>query len=355
MKKGLLNLALVLTAGITLIVLIVFFVKLNNVSVSSNTEKDSAKQDSGDYSEDISKAPLSSLTGKQAENKDIKNDKDDEVQIVEPVDDGEKVTENPTPSAEPETVTPEEPPEDEKPSETQTEDAKLYTTYPVDISKIDPEKPIVALSFDDGPSSNTDTILETLAEYGAHATFFMVGENIDMYPERVKKVYESGCEVANHTINHKDLIKLSKEDIRKEVDGNQDKLNEVLGTNIDFLVRPPYGDTNETVKSTIAHPLIIWWVDTLDWQSKNADSVFAEVKKSTKDGSIILMHDLYKSTADAVKKVVPWLKEQGYQICSVSEMFAARGVKLENGKNYNSVIDAAKYKENKEGSKSGEE
>ena len=93
--------------------------------------------------------------------------------------------------------------------------------------------------------------------------------------------------------------------------------------------------------------MINWSVDTLDWKSRDADEVLKEVKNSTKDGSIILMHDLYSSTAEAVKKVVPWLVEQGYQICSVSEMFEARGVTLENGKVYNSCINAEKYKENK--------
>ena len=213
----------------------------------------------------------------------------------------------------------------------------------MDVSKIDPAKPIVALTFDDGPSANTASILETLNEYGAHATFFMVGENVTAHPDRVKMVYDAGCEVGNHTVSHKNLNNLSKKEIKKEIEDNQADINAALGVTISCLVRPPYGNVNDNVRETCKHPMINWSVDTLDWKSRNADSVFEEVKKSTKDGSIILMHDLYGSTAEAVKKVVPWLVEQGYQICSVSEMFAARGVTLENGHVYNSVMNAQKY------------
>ena len=120
-----------------------------------------------------------------------------------------------------------------------------------------------------------------------------------------------------------------------------------MGINASYLVRPPYGNVNDTVKAACAHPMINSSVDTLDWKTRDGDAVMEEVKNSTRDGYIILMHDLYSSTADAVKMVVPWLIEQGYQVCSVSEMFEARGVKLENGKVYNSCMNAEKYKENR--------
>ena len=312
MKKNYLNIALIVTACVALIAVVFFFIKLDKISrdntgsSSSTEEKDKAII----LSADSDKTPG--------------GNEESALSVALKATPTPSPTPSPSPTPEP-TPTP--------------------TPEPLSVDNIDPNKPIVALSYDDGPSSNTASILETLEKYGAHATFFMVGENIDMHPDWVKMVYESGNEVANHTVNHKNLNTLSAEDIRKEVENNQSKLNSTLGLDKKYLVRPPYGNANDTVKATVEHPMILWWVDTLDWKSKDPGAVLEEVKKATKDGAIILMHDLYSTTAEATKKVVPWLKEQGYQICSVSEMFAARGVKMENGKTYNSCISAEKYKE----------
>ena len=312
MKKNYLNIALIVTACVALIAVVFFFIKLDKIS-RDNTG-------SSNIAEERDKAVILS-----ADSDKTPGDNEESALSV-------ALKATPTPSPTP------------SPSPT-LEPTPTPTPEPLSVDNIDPNKPIVALSYDDGPSSNTASILETLEKYGAHATFFMVGENIDMHPDWVKMVYESGNEVANHTVNHKNLNTLSAEDIRKEVENNQSKLNSTLGLDKKYLVRPPYGNANDTVKATVEHPMILWWVDTLDWKSKDPDAVLEEVKKATKDGAIILMHDLYATTAEATKKVVPWLKDQGYQICSVSEMFAARGVKMENGKTYNSCISAEKYKE----------
>lgn len=312
MKKNYLNIALIVTACVALIAVVFFFIKLDKIS-RDNT-------DSTNNAEEKDKAVILSADKGSAQGDDTESS----LSLALKATPTPSPTPSPTPTLEP-TPTP--------------------TPEPMSVDNIDPNKPIVALSYDDGPSSNTASILETLEKYGAHATFFMVGENIDLHPDWVKMVYESGNEVANHTVNHKNLNTLSAEDIRKEVENNQSKLNSTLGLDRKYLVRPPYGNTNDTVKATVEHPMILWWVDTLDWKSKDPDAVLEEVKKATKDGAIILMHDLYATTAEATKKVVPWLKDQGYQICSVSEMFAARGVKMENGKTYNSCISAEKYKE----------
>lgn len=312
MKKNYLNIALIVTACVALIAVVFFFIKLDKISRDNTGSSNSA--------EERDKAVILS-----ADSDKTPGDNEESALSV-----ALKATPTPSPTPSP-SPTPEPTP--------------TPTPEPLSVDNIDPNKPIVALSYDDGPSSNTASILETLEKYGAHATFFMVGENIDLHPDWVKMVYESGNEVANHTVNHKNLNTLSAEDIRKEVENNQSKLNSTLGLGKKYLVRPPYGNANDTVKATVEHPMILWWVDTLDWKSKDPDAVLEEVKKATKDGAIILMHDLYATTAEATKKVVPWLKDQGYQICSVSEMFAARGVKMENGKTYNSCISAEKYKE----------
>lgn len=207
---------------------------------------------------------------------------------------------------------------------------------------IDPTKPIIALSFDDGPSIYTPKILDMLAQYGATATFFMVGYNIDSYPKTVQAVYDAGCEIGNHTIDHPNLKTLSEENIKKQINGNLKKITDIVGEG-KHLIRPPYGNLNDTVKAVAGAPLIIWSDDTRDWESRNAQSVLAEVKKSARDGYIILMHDIYESSMNGAALVVPWLIEQGYQVCSVSEMFAARGVKLEDGVRYSQCITAAQY------------
>lgn len=218
---------------------------------------------------------------------------------------------------------------------------------PVDISGIDPLKPIVALSFDDGPGIYTQRVLDTLKKYNAHATFFMLGENAEKYPDAVKAVRAAGCEIGNHTVSHKDLKKLSASEILKEINDSQNTINNILGVSGEqYIVRPPYGNINDTVKETCKHPLILWSVDTLDWSSKNADKVLAEVKKEVKDGRVVLMHDIYQSTAEAVEKVVPWLVEQGYQICSVSEMYAVREEYMKDGHIYHYTYTVDEYKKN---------
>ena len=219
---------------------------------------------------------------------------------------------------------------------------------------IDPEKPIIALSFDDGPGPNTSALLETLASYGATATFFMCyanGSGFRVYSDVVREVYNSGNEVANHTQNHPQLTKCSSAKIDEEVNGNAEKLADLVGKGQRFLLRPPYGAFNDTVKQIANVPIIIWSVDSLDWKYKKESNctelIMKEVKAQARDGGIILMHDIHKTSCEAVKTVLPWLIQQGYQVCSVSEMFEARGVELENGVSYSKCITAAEYKANK--------
>lgn len=208
--------------------------------------------------------------------------------------------------------------------------------------EINPEKKIVAFTFDDGPSKYTPQILKTLGAYGATATFFQVGYNVSNYKKYVQAVVDAGCEVGNHTLDHPNLNTLSAEKVRNQVEGNLNRINSILGEE-KRLLRPPYGNYNDNVKA-LGYPIITWSDDSRDWESRNAQKVFEEIKHSARDGYIILMHDLYESTAEAVKLILPWLVSEGYQICSVSEMFEARGEKLEGGKVYSRCITAEQYK-----------
>lgn len=207
-------------------------------------------------------------------------------------------------------------------------------------------KKYVALSFDDGPdmryTSSTSRILDILEQYGAKATFFVLATQLDYngvadentgetFAQRnaklVKRAYDLGMEIGSHTYNHKNLNTLSSGEIEKELRDACDKTEAITGAKVKIM-RPPYGNANQTVRDTIDMPMIIWDVDSLDWESKDPDKIYDEVMNHVQPGSIILMHDIYNTTADGVAKVVPALIEKGYTIVTVSELYAIYGKEL---------------------------
>lgn len=195
---------------------------------------------------------------------------------------------------------------------------------------IDPKKPIVALSFDDGPAfydngtNSTDQILDVLEEYGARATFFMCASRINKSnADCLKREIELGCEIGNHTYDHKNYGKnVTADDIRKA----SDRIKEYCGKP-PSIFRCPGGIMSAEIQKECKKegmPIAYWSVDTEDWKSKNPDKIYDMTMNSVYDGSIILMHDIYPTTAQAVKKIVPKLIEEGYQIVTVSEMLAVK-------------------------------
>lgn len=178
----------------------------------------------------------------------------------------------------------------------------------------------VALTFDDGPhQKNTLKILDLLDQYDAKATFFMLGNRVNFYPEIVKKVADDGHELGNHTWNHKDLSTLSKEEGIQEVEKTNEIIKSATGRE-STVFRPPYGAVNEQVQNSISSPAVFWTIDTLDWKSRNPDDIFKIVKDNVKDGSIILMHDIHESTVQAVEPILKYLKAEGYECVPVSEL-----------------------------------
>lgn len=202
-----------------------------------------------------------------------------------------------------------------------------------EVPLVDATKPMVAITFDDGPSRYTMQLLECLETYGARATFFMVGTNVPKYPETIKKMKEIGCELGNHTGHHARLTKLDIPGIQSEIDITNQELQTVLGESA-TLVRPPYGSVNEVVQQSAGFPLVLWSVDTRDWELKNAELVRDYVLNTAKDGDIILLHDIHETTVQAMLEVIPKLVNRGFQLVTVSEMAGARGVTLENGQKY---------------------
>lgn len=203
---------------------------------------------------------------------------------------------------------------------------------------IDPNKPMIALTFDDGPNKEvTNKILNILEKNNARATFFVVGRNLEKNKETLKRMLSLNCQIGNHTQNHKNLTYLTKNQIIKEVSSTDEMLVKYTGKKAD-LVRVPFGSYNETVKSSIKSPLIMWNVDTKDWQTKNTKLIVQEIRNKAKDGNIVLMHDLYNATAEAANIIIPELIKKGFQLVTIEELFSAKKIPLENGKIYFNAI-----------------
>lgn len=198
---------------------------------------------------------------------------------------------------------------------------------------IQKESKLVAFTFDDGPNKYTLDIANILEEYNASATFFEVGYNIKAHPEITKELSERGFEIANHTTDHSKLTKLTEVKYLSKINDNNALFKELTGKDMPYL-RPPYGSYNDKIKASAGVPIVTWSLDTRDWESRNKDKVIEMVINNIKEGDIILFHDLYESTRDAVKELMPLLKEQGYQAVSVGELFKSKGITLEAGTSY---------------------
>ena len=197
---------------------------------------------------------------------------------------------------------------------------------------IDPSKPMVALTFDDGPDVQVDSILmDELEKVNGRSTFFVVGQRVEKFPEDIKNTVERGHEVGNHSYDHD--IHLSKKGvdyIRNEFDKTDQAVQNASGV-APALVRLPGGNYTADVKTAVSKPLIFWSIDTEDWRSRDAEKTKQIVLSQVKDGDIVLMHALYLSTAEACKAIIPELTARGYQLVTVSEMIRFRGQDVAGG------------------------
>ena len=199
--------------------------------------------------------------------------------------------------------------------------------------KIDKKKKMVALTYDDGPSIYTPRVLKTLKENNAVATFFVVGNRVPTYSDTVKKAHDMGCEIGNHTYEHKSLPNLSETEVKRQISKTNKEVKKAIGEK-PVIMRPTGGATNTNIKKWVGMPSIIWSVDTLDWKTRNADSTRRAVLNRVKDGDIVLMHDLYSATATASETIIPELVRRGYQLVTVSELAECRGGMKETGAYY---------------------
>ena len=195
---------------------------------------------------------------------------------------------------------------------------------------------MVAFTFDDGPSYNTIKIVNTLVKYDSKATFFLVGNQVEKYAKTMDVLVKNGMDIGNHTYSHKELTKLRDKEILKEIDLTNEVIYNKTGIKPMFL-RPSYGAMNKRIKKLSTMPIIIWNIDTLDWKYHNSNKIKDKILKYVSDGDIILMHDTYVATLNAIEMVIPELKKQGYKIVSVSELFKYKGVKPKLGIGYGYV------------------
>lgn len=186
--------------------------------------------------------------------------------------------------------------------------------------EIDPDKPMIALTFDDGPSEKyTPIILDALKENNANATFFVLGSEVKKNKDTLIRMVAEGNQIGNHGYNHKDLTSISDDELRQQLVGTDEFIEDITGS-IPSIMRPPYGFVSDELDKKINKPIILWSLDTLDWQNRNTEKICSNVLDNVKDGDIVLMHDIYDTSAEAVKIIIPELIERGYQLVTISEL-----------------------------------
>ncbi len=186
----------------------------------------------------------------------------------------------------------------------------------------------IALTFDDGPHpKKTDEILDLLEKYDIRATFFIIGQNAIYYPEPLKRTVSLGHEIGNHTFRHDGVSKMSEMMIEKELRDTEKVIFELTGTPV-RLFRPPEGNCSENILTAAKneeYSVILWTVDTKDWELVSTENIVKNVEKNVRNGSILLFHDYTLSgahTLDALKILIPKLMDEGYEFVTVSELLA---------------------------------
>ena len=198
----------------------------------------------------------------------------------------------------------------------QLEDGQQMSDY---VRK-DNEAKKVAITFDDGPSGKyTKKLLDGLKKRKVKASFFLIGENVKRYPEIVKRMKKEGHLIGNHTYNHVELCKISKEAARTEIEATNQEIYDITGE-YPMWLRPPYGEWQKNLDFYVNMFPVLWDIDTLDWKSQNVNAVMQIVESEIEDGAVILMHDAYQSSVDAALQIVDLLTAQGYEFVTVDEL-----------------------------------
>ena len=194
---------------------------------------------------------------------------------------------------------------------------------------------LLALTFDDGPRRSTTTaLLDGLAERGVKATFFLVGGRVaNGMEDLVERMDAEGHQIGIHTYDHVALTGLNRADFDAQVGRTRRLLTGILGHD-GFALRPPYGQIDAGVRANAGSPLILWSVDPEDWDTDDAQKVARHLVSHSRDGDILLLHDIFPSSVEAALLAVDQLHQRGFYFVTVDELLAQRHIQPEPGKSY---------------------
>ena len=191
-------------------------------------------------------------------------------------------------------------------------------SYKINNKVLDINKKYVALTFDDGPSIYTKEIIDTLKKHEVNATFFILGNKVKPYQELLNESLNNGNILGNHSYNHKWLIKLNEDELNNQIIKTNEEIKLYTGFT-PTLLRPTYGSVNNKVKH-LNMDIVLWTIDTMDWKYRNVSTIVSRATKKLKDCDIILMHDIYKTSALAVDKIITEIKKQGFELVTIPEL-----------------------------------
>lgn len=178
----------------------------------------------------------------------------------------------------------------------------------------------IALTFDDGPHPvYTQEMLDLLEKEQVPATFFLLGQNVELYGDLVKEISDEGHLIGNHTYHHVQITTLPADQAYEEIDKTSSLIEALTGKGTEY-VRPPFGTWNEGLESKLDLIPVMWTIDTLDWTTQNVDWIVNQVVKEAKENDIILMHDSYESTVQAAERIITLLEADGFEFVTVDEV-----------------------------------
>lgn len=196
----------------------------------------------------------------------------------------------------------------------------IKETVDENVSSVTEEAPKIAITFDDGPSSHcTGRLLDGLKERGVRASFFLIGKNVKENPDLVKRLYEEGHLIGNHTYNHVEITRISDEEAKKEIMDTDEAIYAITGKHVEYM-RPPFGLWQEELEQELNVMPVMWSIDPLDWTTKNVDEIVNKVVTEAGENDIILLHDCYDSSVDAALRIIDILKKKGFEFVTADEL-----------------------------------
>lgn len=216
-------------------------------------------------------------------------------------------------------------------------DVPASSDLKMEVPEPNERQKLVALTFDDGPHpDHTGPLLDGLKERSVHATFFLVGTQIQYAPQLVSRMAREGHQIGVHTYSHVSVTGLEREEFRLQVEGTRRLLYSLLGER-ELWLRPPYGILDENAQNWADSPVILWSVDPEDWKDDKVKRIKEHLVSHVRDGDIILMHDIYPTSVEAALAAVDELRGQGFRFVTVAELMEERGVIPESGQVYKKV------------------